>query len=72
MRSCPGPWGTRPRRRGADVVQAFVLWVPVPSAGIRASELDRLLAETLAGRPLRWAITACQPGRLLVEGAVIR
>lgn len=54
------------------MVQAFVLWVPVPSAGIRASELDRLLAETLAGRPLRWAITACQPGRLLVEGAVIR
>jgi hypothetical protein len=54
------------------VIHAFALWVPAPSSGFRASELENHLAEALDGRPLRWAITACQDGRFLVEGAVIR
>lgn len=54
------------------MVQTFALWIPAPSEGIRASELEISLAEALQGRPLRWAILEAREGRLLVEGAVIR
>ncbi|GEM_PF-5980312 len=54
------------------MVRAFALWIPMPTDGIRASQLETLLAESLDGHPLRWAITACRDGRLLVEGAVRR
>lgn len=54
------------------MVHTFSLWLPMPEAGLRAADLERLLAETLAGRPLRWAITACEGHRILIEGAVLR
>jgi hypothetical protein len=53
------------------VIDAFALWIPAEH-GIRAADLEKSLANLLAGHPLRWAITACQDGRFLVEGAVIR
>ena len=52
------------------MVRAFALWIPAPADGIRPHDLERHLSEALQGHPLRWAITAVQDGRLLVEGAV--
>ena len=54
------------------MIDAFTLWIPAPEHGLKASDLERTLAESLSGRPLRWAITACEDGRFLVEGAVLR
>lgn len=54
------------------MIASFTLWLPTPERGLTASALEQTLAETLQGRPLRWAITATEDGRLRVEGAVIR
>lgn len=54
------------------MIAAFTLWLPAPERGLKASDLETTLAEQLGGKPLRWAITACEDGRFLVEGAVIR
>ena len=54
------------------MIDAFTLWIAAPERGLKASELERTLAEALSGRPLRWAITACEDERFLVEGAVLR
>lgn len=54
------------------MIETFSLWLPAPAASPRAADLESLLAEALDGRPLRWAVTACGPGRWLIEGAVIR
>ena len=54
------------------MIAVFALWLPIPEAGIRVSDLEHRLADALSGRPLRWAVTACEADRLLIEGAVIR
>lgn len=54
------------------MIAAFTLWLAAPERGLKASDLERALADALGGRPLRWAITAIKDGRYLVEGAVIR
>ena len=54
------------------MIAAFTLWLAAPERGLKASDLESTLTGMLGGKPLRWAITACEDGRFLVEGAVIR
>ena len=54
------------------MITSFTLWLATPEGGLTASGLESTLSEALQGSPLRWAITATDDGRILVEGAVIR